>query len=162
MAYKVADDVLIDRLTYLNFLGNDPYRYLEYRLDITTSPIKNIVNIYLLLIGFATNLSLCYRPSSNDEFIKIDLSLPECGFVDIYVNRESVEHWITKSINDYDINNNSNIMDKLNQLNLFDARCIVDIKKPRIEIFKSTQEYLDYHKPLDYIHFDIHADRSKL
>lgn len=162
MAYKVAGDVLRDRMKYLNFLGNNPYRYLEYKLDTATSPIKNIVNVYLLSIGFATNLSLCYKLSSDDEFIKINISLPECGCSDIYVNRECIEHHIIKSINDYDTKNNTNIMDQLSQLNLFDARCIVDIKKPRIEIFKSTQEYLDYHKPLNHIYLDIHVDRSKL
>lgn len=159
MAYKIADDVLKNRiiyLDYLDFLSNEPYRYYEYRLDKSVNAIKNIASVYSLSIKFANNLSLFFK-LSNGKFIKIDLSLPECGSSDIYVTIKDIELHIIKSINNYDFSNNTNIMDQLNQLDLFDARCIIDIKEHRIEIFKSTHEYIDYHKPLKHIHLDAYC-----
>ena len=168
MAYKVAGlnhiyNGLKDRMTYLHFLGDEPYRYLEYRLDNFISSIKNIINIYILLIGYATDLKLCYKLAIYDEFIKIDLSLPECDLSsDIYVSLEFIESHIIKSINNHDINNNTNIIDQLNQLDSLYPRCIIDTKTHQIEIFESTREYINYHEPLNHIYFDISVDRTKI
>jgi hypothetical protein len=162
MAYKVAGDSLIDRITYLDLVADEPYRYYEYRLDKSIFIIKNILNVYLISIRFATDLSLCYKSSGDNEFIKIDLSLPECGQSEIYVTLKDIESHIIKSIINYDIINDTNIMYQLNHLDLFNTRCIVDTKKHQIEIFESTREYLDYHKPLNHIHLDISVDRTKL
>lgn len=150
MAYKLINSnriysELYDRVTYLDFLdllANEPYRYYEYRLNKFINLIKNIAN----------NLSLYFK-SSSDEFIKINLSLPEiCDSSEIYVTLKDIESHIIKTIINYVIINNTNIMYQLNHLDLFDARCIIDAKDHRIEIFKTTHEYIDYHKPLKHIH----------
>lgn len=158
MAYKVADGELTGRIVYLDCLDlvmGEPHRYYECRLNTSVNLIKNIVNAYSLSIRFATNLSLCYKSSSDDEFIKIDLSLPECDSSEIYITLKDIESHIIKTIINYDIINNTNIMYQLNHLDLFDVRCIIDAKDHRIEIFKSTREYIDHYKPLNHINFDI-------
>lgn len=168
MAYKVIDSIIFynrlkNRIVYLNVLGDKPYRYLEYRLDSFISTIKNIINVYLLLIEYATNITLCYKSSICDEFIKIDLSLPECDLSsDTYVSPEFIESHIIKSINNHDINNNTNIMDQLNQLDSVYPRCIIDTKKHQIEIFESSRGYIDYHNPLKHIQLGIKVDRTKI
>jgi len=170
MVYKVWDscyicDILKTRLRYLDFLnssGNDPYRYYEYILDKSVNLTETISFIYYLLITSGNSISLLFK-STNDRFIKIDLSLPEYNSSsEIYISLQDIEQHLIKCINEYDAKNNANIMEQLSQLDLFNARCMIDTKDQLIEIFKSTQEYLDYHKPLGYIHFDIHLDRSKL
>lgn len=166
MEYKVTDDELKGRIIYLDCLDlvlNESKRYYECRLNKSVNIIKNIVNAYSLSIKLANSLSLYYKSSNDDDFIKIDLSLPEiCDSSEIYVTLKDIESHIIKTIINYDIINNTNIMYQLNHLDLFDARCIIDVKEHRIEIFKTTRDYIDYHKPLIHIHFDISVDRSKL
>lgn len=170
MVYKVWGscyicDVLKTRLRYLNFLDsleNDPYRYYEYILDKSVNLTETISFIYYLLITSGNSISLLFK-STNDKFIKIDLSLPEYNSSsEICISLQDIEQHLIKCINDYDTKNNTNIMEQLSQLDLFNAKCIIDTKDQLIEIFKSTREYINYHKPLDHIHLDIHVDRSKL